>query len=303
MHPSLPPTVGFLPHSQQQLLTELIQKIVGAVRPEKIICYGIRSVHYQDWGTFLERRGIKEDARLAIDLLIIAPSTKGQTEQDINQAAEHCCKQLADVCCVTHKIHTVNEGLSNGNPFFCALYHHGLMIYDSGQTALLHPGIPGNEFKSQSELESIWSRWYGLASNFYNSAVESLKYQRPDLTTFMLHQAVEHTCGALIRIYTGYRPNTHNLSRLLQMAESFTRGLKAIFPKSTKEEEEIYGIIQRGYLDARYKDEYNVPASTLLILINRVQQFQEVAADLHSEKMSQYLQPSFNRIPDSPAFP
>ena len=180
MHPSLPPTVGFLPRSQQQLLTELIQKIVGAVRPEKIICYGIRSVHYQDWGTFVERRGIKEDARLAIDLLIIAPSTKGQTEQDISQAAEHCCKQLADVCCVTHKIHTVNEGLSNGNPFFSALYYHGLMIYDSGQTALLHPRLARNEFISQSELEGIWSRWYGLALNFYNCAVESLKYQSGD---------------------------------------------------------------------------------------------------------------------------
>jgi len=119
----------------------------------------------------------------------------------------------------------------------------------------------------------------------------------------MLHQAIEHACGALIRIYTGYRPNTHNLSRLLQMVESFTRELKAIFPKSTKEEEGIYGILQHGYLDARYKDEYNVPASTLQILIDRVQQFQKVAADLYKGKMSQYLQPSFNRIPDSPAFP
>jgi HEPN domain-containing protein len=38
-------------------------------------------------------------------------------------------------------------------------------------------------------------------------------YGRPDVTTFMLHQAVEHTCSAPIRVFTGYRPNAHNLTQ------------------------------------------------------------------------------------------
>jgi HEPN domain-containing protein len=291
MQASLPLTIGFLPRSQQQLLAELVPKIIGAVDPEKIICYGIRSVHYQDWGCFLDRGGVKENTRLSLDLLIITSAAKGQNEQDVSQTAEHHCKALADVRCVTHKIHSVNDGLANGNPFYHSLYHKGIILYDAGQTALLNRGSLEKCIQEQHVLEGIWSRWYGLAVNFYKGAVDSLDYNRPDLTAFMLHQAVEHTCGALIRVFTGYRPNTHNLTRLLMMVENFTNQLTLVFPRVTKEEEEIYGILQRGYLDARYKDDYTVPSATLNLLIERVGRIQAIAASLYAEKLRLYSRP------------
>jgi len=301
MNISLPTTTGFLPRSQQQLMAELIGKIVEAVHPEKIICYGIRSVHYQDWGCFLDSGGIKEHARLGLDLLIIAPAAKGKAEQDISLAAEQVCQPWTDVHCITHKIHTVNNDLAKGIPFFCALYHRGMIVYDAGQTPLLNPGLSENGSFKREVMEGIWTRWFGLALNFYKSAEESLKYERPDLTAFMLHQAVEHTCGALIRVFTGYRPNTHNLTRLLLMVESFTRQLHAVFPRVTREEEEIYSILQRGYLDARYKDDYTVPPAILLLLVERVGHLQTIAVGLYEEKSSRCSSPAI--ISETPAFP
>ena len=140
-------------------------------------------------------------------------------------------------------------------------------------------------------MQAIWTRWYGLAQHFYKSAVDSQDFERPDLTAFMLHQAMEHTCGALIRIFTGYRPNTHNLSRLLMMVENFTDQFTRIFPKGTKQEEDLYSLLQHGYLDARYKDEYIVPIGVLDILIQRVQEAQMIAAILYEEKLSLYFLP------------
>jgi HEPN domain-containing protein len=119
----------------------------------------------------------------------------------------------------------------------------------------------------------------------------------------MLHQAVEHTCGALIRIFTGYRPNTHNLTRLLMMVESFTRHLHAVFPCMTREEKEIYAILQRGYLDARYKEDYTVPPAILQLLIERVGQLQTIAAGLYNEKLSQCNSLAFSSRPGTPTFP
>jgi hypothetical protein len=43
-------TIEFLSKPQQECLAELIQKIVQAVQPEKIVCYGARISHYQEWG-------------------------------------------------------------------------------------------------------------------------------------------------------------------------------------------------------------------------------------------------------------
>jgi hypothetical protein len=93
----------------------------------------------------------------------------------------------------------------------------------------------------------------------------------------------------------------------MMMVESFTNELTKVFPRSTREEEDIYCILQRGYLDARYKDEYNVPPATLNLLIERVQRLQIFAASLYAERMSLHSQPEYSgsllTLPDSPAFP
>lgn len=291
MSSTMSPTIGILPKSLQQVLAEVVQRIVTAVQPEKIICYGLRSVHYQNWGCFMDKGTMRDNFRLKLDLLIIAPVTKGQFEQDISFAAEQQCKSLADVHIITHKIHSVNENLSKGNAFFCSLYNKGWLIYDSGHTELESPVEMAGPTIERHIIQVIWTRWYGLAQHFYKSAVDSQDFGRPDLTAFMLHQAMEHTCGALIRIFTGYRPNTHNLSRLMMMVENFTDQLTRLFPKSTKEEEAIYAVLQHGYLDARYKDEYIVPTGILDVLIQRVQEAQTIAAILYQEKLALYSLP------------
>jgi HEPN domain-containing protein len=290
MHVSLPLTIGFLSRSQQQLFAELVPTIVDAVHPEKIICFGIRSIHYQDWGCFMNEAYIKERSRLSLDLLVISSAAKGQTEQDMSQSVEEHCKTLANVHCVVHKINTVNGSLSEGKPFYSALYHHGIILYDSGQTALLNPGPMERSVPERAVLEGIWSRWHGLAAHFFRGAVDSLSYNRPDLTTFLLHQAVEHTCGALIRVFTGYRPNTHSLTRLFMMAENFSNQFTQVFPRVTKEEEEIYGVLQRGYLDTRYKEDYVVSPVILQVLIERVGRIQSIAETLYKEKLASYSQ-------------
>lgn len=305
MHASLPLTIGFLPRLQQQLLAELVTTIVGAVHPEKVICFGIRSIHYQDWSCFINRGYIKEKSRLSLDLLVIAGAAKGQTEQDISQFVEEHCKTLADVHCVVHKINTVKISLSEGKSFYSTLYHQGIMLYDSGQNALLNPGPMERSVQVKTVLESIWLRWHGLATNFFKGAVDSLSYNRPDLTTFLLHQAVEHTCGALIRIYTGYRPNTHSLTRLFMMVDNFSNQFSLIFPRTTKEEEEIYGVLQRGYLDTRYKEGYEVSPAILQVLIERVARIQAIAGALYEEKLASYglEEGSTKEVLSSPVLP
>jgi len=297
MSVAMRPTIEFLPESQQALLEEIIRKIAAAVHPEKIICYGIRSSRLQEWGCFLDKEGPGENTRLCFDLLIIADAARGQSEQDISQVAEQRAEPMAEVCCITHKIHAVNSALTEGNPFFCALYYKGIFLYDAGRTALVGPAQPDSLFLKRHIVETYWSRWYGLALNFYKGANESLVSGRADITVFMLHQATEHTCGALIRVFTGYRPNTHNLTRLLTITESFTNKLTAVFPCNTKEEEELYAILQHGYSDARYKDVYEVPAATLAILMGRVQKLQDIAATLYTDRLAFYGLQERSRFP------
>src|ERR1700748_32624 len=97
------PAIAILPRQQQQVLAELVQKVVNAVQPEKIICYVMRSVDTREWGCFCGDGAVNDTTRLKFDFLIIAPVTRGQLEQDISFIAEQQCKSLADFFCITHK--------------------------------------------------------------------------------------------------------------------------------------------------------------------------------------------------------
>jgi HEPN domain-containing protein len=289
-------TIELLPPSQREYLSELLQKIVQAVQPEKIICFGIRLSHYQEWGCFLSKSESKDEFHPSFDLLIVSPVEEKRDLHDVAQIAEQQGIPPISVCCISHKISSVNDALIAGQPFFCSLYHSGILLYDTGKMELIDPGDPGKGRLRKETMQTHWSRWYGLAQYFFKGAADSITYDRPDLTLFMLHQAVEHTCIALIRVFTGYRPTTHNLSRLLAIIENFSPMLLTIFPCITKEEKELFKILQKAYSDSRYKDEYAISPDKVTILTERVKELQAIAESLYTNRMA-----SFSEFPAASA--
>jgi HEPN domain-containing protein len=290
-------TIEYLSKPQQERLTALIQQIVRAVQPEKVICFGIRVSQYQEWGCFLDNGGYKDNVYPSFDLLLISPTEEKRAEHEISQIAEQKCQSPLAISCITHKIHAVNDALTFGNPFFCSLYHKGILLYDAGSVPLSDPGNPEEAALKKYIAEAYWSRWYGLAQQFLKGAADSLPYGRPALTVFMLHQAVEHTCIALIRVFTGYRPNTHNLFRLLTIIENFSAMLMCVFPCITKEEKELFKILQKAYSDSRYKDVYDISADKVAVLTERVKELQAIAESLYMERIASYSESQQPHLP------
>jgi hypothetical protein len=101
----------------------------------------------------------------------------------------------------------------------------------------------------------------------------------------MLHQAIEQTCNALVRVITGYRLATHNLSRLLAMTENFCTLSDQVFPRNTPEEKELFKIVARAYSDVRYKPGFQVSDQQTLTIIERVSGLQRGAERLYSERL------------------
>lgn len=287
-------TIELLPQSQRECLSELVQKIVQAVQPEKIICFGARLSHYQEWGCFQNKSESKGEFHPSFDLLIISPVEEKLDLHDVAQIVEQQCIPPMSIFCISHKINSVNDALIAGQAFFCSLYHNGILLYDAGKMELIDPGDPEKGKLKKETMQTYWSRWYGLAQYFLKGAADSITYDRPDLTLFMLHQAVEHTCIALIRVFTGYRPNTHNLARLLAIIENFSVMLMTVFPSITKEEKALFRILQKAYSDSKYKDEYTISSDTVTILTERVTELQVIAETLYKNRLA-----SLDKFPTS----
>src|SRR5690606_8201793 len=104
---------------------------------------------------------------------------------------------------LVHGVDTVEIKLKEGHPFFSTLFEKGEILFQNNMFPLPVPGqsVP----MSVSSMEDYWTGRYELATHFYQAATHAAAEGWNDQAIFMLHQAVEHTCIALIKVYLGYR--------------------------------------------------------------------------------------------------
>jgi HEPN domain-containing protein len=108
------------------------------------------------------------------------------------------------------------------------------------------------------------------------------------LGVFNLHQAAERTYNAIVLVFTGYKPNTHNLDKLKRYTKAFSMELITVFPENTPEEVHLFDLLKRGYVDARYKKDYKITDEELQVLIDRVGKLQGIAERICKEKIEEF---------------
>ena len=90
----------------------------------------------------------------------------------------------------------------------------------------------------------------------------------------------------MILVYTGYKPKTHNLGKLLKMSREFSPELSTIFPNSDRSEVHLFTLLKKAYVDARYNDKYVITEDELNTLIERVKKLQEIAEKVCKDKIA-----------------
>jgi HEPN domain-containing protein len=129
-----------------------------------------------------------------------------------------------------------------------------------------------------SEIKSIvqadFDKWYTSGVGFLKGVIFYLQEKEYKIAAFMLHQAAERTYNAIILVFSGYKPRTHNLDKLKRYSKRFSVELEGVFPCNSQEEEHLFDLLKRGYIDARYKDDYVITEEELQILVGRVKLLQ-----------------------------
>src|SRR6185312_16371977 len=87
---------------------------------------------------------------------------------------------------------------------------------------------------------------------------------------FLLHQAVEQIYQAILLVHMGYKPTTHNLDKLRRHTNRYSPELAMVFPRSPGEEDRLFRLLLSGYVDARYKDGFDIGEADARLLTERV---------------------------------
>jgi hypothetical protein len=72
--------------------------------------------------------------------------------------------------------------------------------------------------------------------------------------------------------------------RLLRLVGNLSTQVTSVFPCFTDEERELFNVLQRAYLDARYREVYSVSPADTTILIRRVGMLQNLAETFYEKK-------------------
>jgi len=265
-------SLAHLTPAQRRELEAAKRIIIQAVRPEKIILFGIFSVE-ADARSFSEQLppGIG-----AYDLLVVTGNGDRRSDYELQDIIENSCRDQVGVTVLVHDIGYVNRRIAEGQYFFTQIRREAILLYDAGRTPLSKV-VECDLAQVREMAERDFDRWRRQSRAFFRSAEFLLGSGEWKIVLFMLHQAAEQIYQAVLLAFTGYKPTTHNLDKLRRYTNRFSIELAWLFPRNSDEEDRLFRLLLSGYVDARYKEDFEIGEADARLLTGRVGQLLEIA--------------------------
>lgn len=280
--------LSHLPEYKQQEIAKILEIIKELAKPEKVILFGS---HVSDkWveDEYVEG-GIRYSYISDYDFLVVIK--KGAEHEKEHVIISHIQNRTGHikntVSPIIHDIDYINEGLRLGQYFFTDIIRDGILLFDSGNYQFNEPAVLTPE-EEKEKAQGYFDIWFPQGKDFLDGAVYHESKDQLRVGTFSLHQAAESFYSTALLVFTGYKPKTHHLGRLRNYAKHISPELYRIFYETVQDEQEchLFELLNRGYIEARYKPDYPITAEELRILIGKVRGMQEVVGQICGERIA-----------------
>jgi uncharacterized protein len=272
----------------KEIIVKRFERIKGEPKLEKIILFGSYAR-----GKWVEDRAIKNgkvvsEYRSDFDILVV--TQKGMSDSNwldlcIDEEIDDHNEIQTEVNIIHHNIHFLNERITESYYFFTDIAQEGVLLYDSGRYELATPGPVTAALqarKSQEDLE-YWMEEGDEFLEFFRFGIKKEKYKK---AAFNLHQATECYYSAILLVFTGYKPKSHNLKWLNKQAITIDIRFQEVFPMANKEEKDLFQLLKKAYIDARYKKSYTINLSELNYLSERVSILGKMTKEICGEEIT-----------------
>jgi uncharacterized protein len=277
-------SLAHLPEYRRKEMEEALQIIVETVSPEKVVLYGSHATGEWAEDRYVEGH-ILYDFESDYDILVVTKPGDIRKDYEITDQIVNRCRYRVPVNVITHDMDYVNEQLRKGQYFFSDIIKEGILLYDAGNIEFEKPKELSVK-ESKAIAETDFNKWFTSANEFLIDAKNAYSRNSYKKSAFELHQATERMYNAIMLVYTGYKPKTHNLDKLRTFTKEFSKELYEIFPMNTKEEEHLFDLLQKAYIDARYKDEYTINKNEVSTLLERIQTLQQITEAICTKKIN-----------------
>ena len=292
---SMKNSINFLPERKRNDLRELVGLIRDEVRDVvMIILYG--SYAKNTYVECDERRdfGVKTYYMSDYDLLVVTKKRLGVREGTVATRVNARLMDSKDnefqtrPQLINESVSKLNDALSEGRYFYVEILAQGIMLYDSEEYRLATPReLDYAEIKEMAE--AYYKDKYSDAEDFLFHAKIAQERGTYQMCSFMLHQATENFIKTIPLVYVLYGYKEHDLEFLIEKCKPYTLDLAKVFPRDTDEEERLFKLLQRAYIEARYnKKNFAVTQADIDALIPRIELLRDIVEKVCRERIDEY---------------
>lgn len=256
-------------------LSRQILKVAPAVR---IFLLGTRSVKYRTVNVFSPEL-VTDESTDHYYLLVLIQRTHEASYKSLHERIESTCHSICPVTAIVLEFEQFNQWLQEGHDFAYQVRTKSTLLFEDlsvsfGDVKEVAPDT------IKASKQATRSKGLNLLQEFLAGAdLYSIRKQNK-MAAFMLHQAAEFALHAILKISIGLCINSHNLDKLIRYCSIANSNVSKVFNRRIENENRLFQLLQRAYIETRYKETYTINNSDLLEITNKIGQLQEILASL-----------------------
>ncbi|MDD5598796.1 MAG: HEPN domain-containing protein [Victivallaceae bacterium] len=284
-------SLSHLPEAKKDELKKIVKTLLEYKEVEMLILFGSYAT-----GKYVHRDRYVEDGiiyeyKSDYDLLIILSRNKQADNPSFIHNITANLKELdlfTPVSPIYEGAAFVNAKLSEGNYFFSDIKKEGILLYDSKRKQLARKRKLNFE-ETKKRAQDYFAEWFESANDFLFGFEKYLEVGKYKNAVFELHQATERFYHTVSLVFTGYKHKTHDLEELGNIASTLNLEYKKIFPRKTQTEKHHFTLLQKAYIDSRYKKDYEITQKELEYLAKRVIKLRDLTEKVCKGKIDSFV--------------
>ena len=284
----------FLPPRKRQDLQQLVSLIREQVKQvEMIVLFGSYAKNsYVDYDQRVEF-GTPTYYMSDYDIVILTRKPIGAAEYSLYEKIKDRFFENKNRPFHTHPqfinygIEDFNYAIEKAHYFETEIKRDGVVLFDSGAYKLARRRkLDYTEIRDRAQ--KYFDDKYYTADHFRETAEFNSAKGWPKLASFQLHQSAENLLRLIPMVFILYGHKSHNLSELMNAAKKHTTEIFRVFPRDTQEEQRLFDLLQRAYIESRYNPDFEITKEDIDALIPKVEQLRSIVERTCRERIAYY---------------
>lgn len=281
-------SLSHLPKLNQEQIIQIVEIIKEIVSPEKIILFGSYAKGRQVEHKYQLKDGTTFEYASDYDILIVLKEIPEKLSDLESTIINKTSKFNAPVNLEIHQIEYINKGLEIGEYFFADIVKEGILLHDTGLVEFADPHEL-TPIERKEKAQRYFDTWFPQADSFVKGCKFFISERALNIAAFNLHQAAESLYYGVLLVFTDYKPKLHNLWKLRKKTKPYSEDLFLVFRAEMDEyDNHLFDLLKRGYIDARYREDYTISENELNDLIDKITLMVPIVERICKEKISSF---------------